>query len=169
MSAVKTFFSKYKTDAQKATVGSKIFPETVLSAGALESALGKSVLAARYNNFFGVKASKNWKGKVISLPTVEYLNGKKVTLNQNFRWYDSPADSFADYVRLVSSPRYVRAGVTSAKTPQKQMEAIHAAGYATDPSYSAKLKSILKSSGFKMAVSGVAIAALIIGFIILTK
>ena len=81
----------------------KIYPSIQLAAGALESASGKSKLAYKYNNYFGIKA--RGKSKKINLPTKEcYPNCFKT--KGNFRIYDSAWESFAAYNQLLSKPRY---------------------------------------------------------------
>jgi flagellar protein FlgJ len=140
------FFNKYGGFAANAAKGSKIFPQTVLSAAALESGYGKSGLAAKYNNFFGFKSSAGWKGKVVNMSTREQSNqGVESKIIAGFRVYPSPVDSFKDYVRLLQTERYVKGGVTSAKTPEEQFKAIQSSGYATDIKYSSKLTSIYQA------------------------
>lgn len=142
------FNIKYRQAAIEATAGSKIFPDTVLSAAALESNWGKSVLSAQYNNFFGIKKGIGWQGRTVLMPTREQrTDGSWYTVNAPFRWYDSPADSFRNYVKFISGPRYVRAGVLNATSPVEQFIAIKNAGYATDVSYVDKLKKVLSSFG----------------------
>ncbi len=61
-----------------------------------------------------------------------------------FRVYDSPADSFADYVDLIrSAPRYQDA-LASAAEPEAYLRELQAAGYATDPAYADKILAILQ-------------------------
>lgn len=138
--------------AVAATAGSGIFPSVLLSQAIIESSglvngiyvPGQSLLAKNYNNFFGIKASSQWKGKTITLQTGEVVNGKRVTVPGVFRVYDSPKDSFSDFVSfLKTNPRYTTAGVFTATTPEQQAERIAAAGYATDPQYSAIVKSVI--------------------------
>lgn len=160
---VKEFFRKHRPMANAATQGSRIFPDTVLSAAFVESGGGRSQLSSKYNNYFGVKAGSNWKGAVVRLNTREVINGKQVMMLEPFRVYDSPEASFRDYVRLVSSPRYVRAGVTRAATPAAQIAAIKKGGYATDPNYVEVLTRILRASGAAAGALGV-IAAIVIAY-----
>lgn len=135
------FVKRFYQDANIAATGSKILPDTIIAAAALESNYGKSGLASKYNNFFGRKPEKTWKGKTIVLPTKEFVNGKWITINQGFKWYDSPADAFRDYVRLLTySKRY--AAVSTKTTAKEQFEEIQKAGYATDPGYSQKLQQV---------------------------
>lgn len=143
----KEFYAHYKPFADGAAAGTTVFPDTILAAAALESGYGKSVLAASYNNFFGIKASPGWTGKTIIMPTHEEVNGHFVLVNAAFRHYDTPEESFKNYVHFISGPRYVTAGVLRAQTPADQFEALHKAGYATDSHYVEKLKSVLASFG----------------------
>lgn len=136
------FVAKYYGAAVAASQGSKILPDTIIAAAALESGMGTSQLASKYNNFFGRKPEKTWKGKSIVLPTKEFIQGKWVTINQPFKWYDSPEQGFKDYVRLLTlSKRYAK--VPLQKTAADQFKEIQAAGYATDPKYSNKLTDLL--------------------------
>lgn len=139
------FVNLYYQDAINATRNTPIFPDTVITAGGLESNWGESQLTKNYNNFFGFKASANWHGATVSLPTKEVVNGNTITVNALFRVYDSPQDSFADYVRLLQTAHYVNAGVTDATDPVEQFQALQKAGYATDPNYSSKLSSVYYS------------------------
>lgn len=140
------FAVKYSSAAAAAAAGSKIFPQTILTAAALESSYGESGLTIQANNFFGVKAGSSWTGPTVTMPTKEQKpDGTVYTVNAAFRKYTSPEASFKDYVKLLSTSRYVNAGVTSAKTPEQQFAAIKKAGYATDVNYVSKLNSIYSS------------------------
>ena len=148
--SVKTndFAKNFLQAAENAATGSKIFPATILAAAALESGNGKSLLASKYNNFFGIKTDASWKGKTISLDTKEQdKTGKVFTIKAPFRWYDSPEDSFRDYVHFVTGNRYINAGILSAASPVGQFACLHKAGYATDIAYAEKLSEKLKSFG----------------------
>ena len=139
------FCRKYQDAANGAAAGTKIFAETILAAAALESGYAQSELSAKYNNFFGIKAQHGdgWMGKIIALPTHEFMQGKWIKVMANFRVYDSAEESFLNYVHFISGPRYQRAGVLDALTVQDQFICLHQAGYATDPHYPVKLNDIL--------------------------
>lgn len=140
----KNFVSLYYPAAIKAAKGSKIHPDTIITAAALESGYGQSGLAAKYNNFFGRKPEKTWKGKIVNLPTNEFINGKMVKVNQPFKYYDTPEEAFRDYVKLLStSKRYAKVLLTT--DPKQQFREIQAAGYATDPGYAFNLEKLLDS------------------------
>ena len=139
------FTDKFYPMAVEAAKGTPIFPETVVTAAGLESNWNESQLSKIYNNFFGFKASANWTGATIGLPTKEEIGGVMKTVTAYFRIYKTPTDSFKDYVRLLQTKRYADAGVTTAKDSIQQFERIANAGYATDSKYSSKLSSVYYS------------------------
>ena len=91
------------------------------------------------HNLFGIKATPSWKGKVAEVTTTEYVNGVPRKTVAKFRAYDSYADSFRDYARLITkSPRYDKA-MDQIGSVQGFASSLQRAGYATDPQYAAKL------------------------------
>lgn len=98
------------------------------------------------HNLFGIKAGSSWTGKVAEVTTTEYVNGVAHKKVARFRAYDSYADAFKDYARLISeSPRYAKV--------REQTGSVHAfatglqnAGYATDPQYAAKLSRAINTT-----------------------
>jgi len=103
---------------------------------------GKSAIG---NNIFGIKAA-GWNGKTQSVLTWEHIGGKDVQIFDDFRDYDSIADSFADHFSfLEKNSRYKAAGVFAGKGDEEYFLALQRAGYATDPAYAAKLMSILRT------------------------
>ncbi|AVP58899.1 flagellar assembly peptidoglycan hydrolase FlgJ [Pulveribacter suum] len=97
-------------------------------------------------NLFGIKAGRGWTGKVAEITTTEYINGQARKVTAKFRAYDSYADSFRDYARLMTeNPRYEKA---LAKTHSAQAWAaeLQKAGYATDPQYASKLSRAIQST-----------------------
>lgn len=139
------YIDKYKDSAIKAVKGTTLFPSVLMVQGIVESNNGNSTLSSKYKNHFGIKADSSWKGKTVTLPTKEFLNGQWVTINDKFRVYDNDWEGFRDRVKfLQDNPRYTKAGVFSAKTPEEQIEALKRAGYATDPNYVQILKDVIK-------------------------
>jgi len=138
------FVKKHYGQALVASKGSGIFIETLLGQSILETSSGKSVLSSKYNNYFGIKADKSWKGRSVNMKTGEVFNGKSVTINSDFRVYDSFLDSAKDYIKfLKTNPRYTKYGVFKAKDYKEQIQAIKNAGYATGTNYvSAVLKIV---------------------------
>ena len=139
------YINKFTEYVLKAAEGSGLFPSVFMAQAILESNNGDSILSSKYNNYFGIKADKSWKGKVVNLKTREVLNGKDVVISDGFRVYDSIQESFSDRVKfLKSNPRYK--AVFEAKTPFEQAIALKKAGYATAPNYASVLQSIIKSN-----------------------
>lgn len=143
---IEQFVSKMTHAARTASAESGVPAELILSQAALESGWGKREIrgqdGSQSYNLFGIKASPSWKGKVVNIMTTEYENGVPQKVMQPFRAYDSYADSFADYARLISkNERYSE--VVKAGTPQEAARSIQRAGYATDPKYADKLISIM--------------------------
>jgi len=149
-----SFVKKYYPFVASITSGTGIFPQTLLSQAIIESQAkvngvyypGQSGLAKKYNNYFGIKADSSWKGKSVNLSTGEVIDGKSVVIKDNFRVYNSVNDSIKDYVNfLLSNPRYAKAGVFTASTPEDQAKKLQKAGYATSPTYADTIINVGKS------------------------
>lgn len=98
------------------------------------------------NNLFGIKAGAGWTGKVAEVTTTEFINGAPQKRVARFRAYDSYADSFKDYARLISeSPRYAKAREQTGSA-QAYASGLQKAGYATDPEYAAKLSRAINTT-----------------------
>ena len=97
-------------------------------------------------NLFGIKAGSNWSGKVAEVTTTEYVNGVAQKKVARFRAYDSYADSFKDYARMISeSPRYAHAKLQTGSA-HAFASGLQKAGYATDPDYAAKLSRAINTT-----------------------
>lgn len=147
---VVSFQEKLASHAEAASQTTGIPAKFMLGQAALESGWGKREIKGRdgtnSNNLFGIKATADWKGKVVEATTTEYVNGKAQTRVERFRAYDSYADSFRDYARLITeNPRYEKV-LASANDASAFAQGLQKAGYATDPQYAAKLTSIIKRS-----------------------
>ena len=148
MEKKRKFIERFAQPVLNAVEGTTLFPSVMIAQAALESAWGTSSLSASFNNLFGIKADPSWKGRSVTMPTREYLNGKYVTIDDAFRAYDDPADSVRDRVKfLQDNPRYRQ--VFEAKTPSEQAQALQAAGYATDPQYASKIIATIKANDFR--------------------
>lgn len=139
------FINKYYNFAASAAKDSGISPILILSQAFLESGGGKSTLAAKYNNFFGIKATPSWMGRKVNFKTKEQRpDGSEYTITASFRVYNSPADAFADHIKfLQTNPRYRKAGLfLNPNNYALQADSLQRAGYATDINYASKLKNI---------------------------
>jgi peptidoglycan hydrolase FlgJ len=147
---VRAFQDKLGSHADEASKATGIPAKFMLGQAALESGWGRREIRGRdganSHNLFGIKAGPEWKGKTVQAVTTEYVNGVAQRKVERFRAYDSYADSFKDYARLLSSnPRYEKV-LASAGDAAKFAQGLQRAGYATDPNYAAKLTSIIKRS-----------------------
>lgn len=131
------FFKKFATPAHS----SVLFPSVALAQSALESGYGKSELASKYNNLFGIKASSDWTGDAIDFASDEYYSGAWTKPVSAFRVYKTKNGSFKDHSEFLK--KYTRYSETiSAGNPVDQILALGRSGYATDPTYDQKLYDI---------------------------
>lgn len=118
----------------------KIAASLTIAQAALESGWGSSGLTAKANNLFGMKGSG--PAGSITMQTTEYVNGKPISVQANFRAYRNWGESIADHSQLFVNgvswnPRMYSSVIGT--TGKAAAQAIAAAGYATDPKYAAKL------------------------------
>ncbi|MBC7857751.1 MAG: flagellar assembly peptidoglycan hydrolase FlgJ, partial [Burkholderiaceae bacterium] len=122
----------------------------MLGQAALESGWGRHEARGRdggaSRNLFGIKAGGDWKGRVVESVTTEYVNGVPRTKVEKFRAYDSYADSFKDYARLLTNNKRYEKVLASGGDASSFAHGLQKAGYATDPQYAAKLTRIIKHS-----------------------
>ncbi len=147
---VRAFQKRLAPHAEEASRLTGIPAKFMLGQAALESGWGKREIVgadgARSHNLFGIKATGGWKGKVVETATTEYVNGVPQTKMEKFRAYDSYADAFRDYARLLrSNPRY-ESVLANAQDINGFAQGLQKAGYATDPHYAAKLTRIINQS-----------------------
>jgi len=142
---VKTFTDRMMPHARRASQTTGIPPAFMLAQAALESGWGKKEMrhpdGSPSFNLFGIKAN-GWTGKTVDVLTSEFEDGRMIRKVEKFRAYDSYADSFRDYAKLLSeNPRYQN--VMYAQDPAAFAYGLQRAGYATDPEYGAKLMRVI--------------------------
>lgn len=120
-------------------------PASIKLAQALvESDAGRSVLATRANNHFGIKCKSWWTGGEYFYADDDLDHTGSLTASC-FRIYESAQQSFGDHSTfLKSSERY--APLFSQQTSDYQDWAIglQSCGYATNPRYSKKLIQVIE-------------------------
>ncbi len=149
------FAEKLMPLAQQAADELGVKPGVLIAQAALETGWGKSIITHENGrnsfNLFNIKAGKSWQGDHVNKKTLEFDQGVAHKLKADFRSYDSYQDSFTDYVRLLkNNPRYKHA-LQQAHHPQRYMQALQQAGYATDPDYAKKVMKIYRSDAISHA------------------
>lgn len=115
----------------------KIPASITLAQGLLESGAGRSALAKKSNNHFGIKCHSTWRGK-----KTYYDDDAK---GECFRVYSSVRDSYEDHSQfLKSGPRYASLFKLAITDYKGWARGLKKAGYATDPSYANRLISIIE-------------------------
>jgi LysM repeat protein len=134
--AYQQYINQYKDIAIEQMIRWKIPASITLAQGLFESGAGKSRLAVKGNNHFGIKCN-GWDGRTI--------REDDDARNECFRAYDSAYESYEDHSRFLStSKRY--ASLFNLKTTDYRgwAKGLKAAGYATNPQYATKLIDIIQ-------------------------
>lgn len=142
------FVARFLDEATAAANELGIEPKLLLAQAALETGWGAALPqhgdGRSTHNVFGIKAGGAWRGEHAAHWTIEHTGGVAERKREDFRAYASSADSFADYVNLISStPRYAEA-LEQAHDAEGFARAVTAAGYATDPHYADKWLAIYR-------------------------
>ena len=125
----------------------KIPASITLAQGILESGNGRSQLASKSNNHFGIKCHKGWKGQ-----RVYHDDDAK---GECFRKYTYVATSYKDHSKFLSTRRRYADLFKLRKTDYKGWaRGLKKAGYATDRKYPKKLiKNLLKATSSMSLIS----------------
>ena len=154
-SSPEAFVRSIWPQAQKAAAELGVPAKALVAQAALETGWGRR-LAGRKDqssmNLFGIKATGSWSGARVNSRTHEFVGGKRVDERADFRAYGSVAESFADYARLIGRDRYAAARGTG-NDVHRFASALQQAGYATDPSYAAKITAIANGSTLNRALA----------------
>ena len=134
------FINFIKDGAIRAQQQYGICASLTMAQAILESGWGKY---APGNNLFGIKWTPGCGYGNRTLATKEYEGGRWVTVDSEFRTYNSMNDSVYDHARfLVQNSRYHNLlGVRDYKTA---CQLIRVDGYATDPNYSNQLIELIE-------------------------
>lgn len=113
--------------------------EVIVAQAALESNWGKSAIGTY--NVFGIKGHGS-QGS-INVSTREFYHGRWHRVQDHFAHYGSFDEAFEAYARTLHNGSYKRA-LANKSDPVRFARALQGV-YATDPSYAAKLISIMRS------------------------
>jgi flagellar protein FlgJ len=140
------FVQRLLPHAQAAAQQLGVDAATLVAHAALETGWGKHMPTnadgSTSFNMFGIKATPKWNGDSAAATTLEYQQGVAVKRVERFRSYDSPADCFGDYAKLLgNSERYTNARNAEGNANQFA-QSLQRGGYATDPNYANKLRAV---------------------------
>lgn len=131
--------------AERAAKKLKTQPDVILAQAALETGWGKSVIKndeGSSHNLFNIKADHRWQGEKIAVTTLEFDGASATKVTAPFRSYASWEQSFEDYVDfLTSQPRY-QSALQYSQEPERFIQELQRAGYATDPEYARKIERV---------------------------
>ena len=117
----------------------------IIAQAILESGWGKSGLASKYHNYFGLKCGSSWKGKSVNMATKEeYKVGTLTNIRDNFRVYDSMEAGIKGYFDFINTSRY--ANLKGVKSPEEYVRRIKADGYATSSKYVDNIMRVIRDN-----------------------
>jgi flagellum-specific peptidoglycan hydrolase FlgJ len=115
----------------------------VIAQSILESGWGNSLLARKYNNFFGIKNSSAFNDGYVELRTTEYEGMNPSSVTARFESFADAQRGFEAHARLIAkSPRYEPA-MADADDPFVFAARLKECGYSTDPNYASKLANLI--------------------------
>ena len=136
---------------------SGVLASVTLAQAINESGWGKTELAQKGNNIFGMKISlsgNTWAGSVwdgksaVAIRTTEEYGGKKTKIVAKFRKYPSVTHSIADHsaylVNAMNGSKRRYYGLTSTKSYSEQLNILRKGGYCTWSSYVSELTNLIK-------------------------
>ncbi len=142
-----SFLETMKPHAEAAAAATGVPARFILAHAALESGWGQREIRGAdgeaSHNLFGIKAGTSWDGSTVQTLTTEYRQGVPMKLTQNFRAYDDYSAGFTDYANLLKA-RYAEA-LRAGEDSEVFAKGLASGGYATDPAYAGKLKSVIAS------------------------
>ena len=131
------YIREYSEIAVKEMLRSGVPASITLAQGLLESNSGRSLLATKGNNHFGIKCHE-WKG-----PSMNFDDDKK---GECFRKYKNPAHSFEDHSDFLRYRDRYKFLFDFQPTDYKAWSyGLKKAGYATDPAYATKLIKLIET------------------------
>jgi len=141
--AFNTYINQYK-EITIQEMGRTGVPASIkLAQGLLESNAGRSTLAQKANNHFGIKCGGKWKGKTHYRKDDDYRNGKLV--KSCFRKYKKATDSYIAHSNfLKENRRYNSLFSLHSKDYKAWAKGLKKAGYATSKTYAKKLIKLIE-------------------------
>ena len=133
------YIDQYKDIAIEEMLRYNIPASITLAQGLLESGAGRSELATKGNNHFGIKCH-GWAGRSVYHDDDES--------QECFRAYDNARDSYEDHSKFLKSGRRYAFLFQLDRTDYKGWAyGLKSAGYATSPTYAKSLINIIETYG----------------------
>ncbi len=130
------YIERFKAIAIKEMNSYGIPASITLAQGILESGSGNSSLARDANNHFGIKCTSEWKGKTILKDDDQ--------VDDCFRVYNSPEESFRDHSEFLKRKRYASLFELDKDDYRGWASGLKEAGYATNPRYAELLITLVE-------------------------
>jgi uncharacterized protein YraI len=141
------FIAAQAAPAQAGQRAHRVPASVTIAQAILESGWGRSTLTRDDHNYFGMKCFGD-PGPVAAgcrdYATHECSGQDCWSTHDGFRAYRSPADSYVDHGRQLSSMNRYAEAMTHTSDPDRFAREIHRAGYATDGGYADKLISLMR-------------------------
>ena len=117
----------------------------IIAQAIIESGWGKSGLASKYHNYFGLKCGSSWKGKSVNMATKEeYKVGTITNIRDNFRVFEDFDDGIRGYFEFINKSRY--ANLKGVKNPEEYVRRLKADGYATSSKYVDNIMRVIRDN-----------------------
>ena len=117
----------------------------IIAQAIIESGWGKSGLASKYHNYFGLKCGSSWKGGSVNMATKEeYKPGVVTNIRDNFRTYEDFDAGIRGYFEFINTSRY--ANLKGVKSPEEYLRRIKADGYATSSKYVDNIMRVIRDN-----------------------
>lgn len=127
-SSAESYIDRFKYLAISEMKRTGVPASITLAQGLIESDMGRSNLATKANNHFGIKCHDDWKG-----PVIKQNDDKR---NECFRKYLRPEESYKDHSDFLrSEPRYRSLFSLDITDYKSWARGLKKAGYATNPEY----------------------------------
>ncbi len=131
------YIEQYKDAAVEQMEKHGVPASITLAQGILESAAGKSMLAVKANNHFGIKTGGTWNGPYVCKDDDEK--------QEKFRKYGSVQESYEDHSVFLKKPRYASLFKLEKTDYRGWANGLKMAGYATNPQYANKLINLIET------------------------
>jgi hypothetical protein len=145
--SAKTYIAKYSPLAMAEMERSGIPASIKLAQALIESECGRSPLAAKANNHFGIKCGTTWAGGTY-FKHDDDIDSTGTIIESCFRAYPSVEESFKAHTDFLKDPKKVNRYGFLFTLPSHDYSAwargLKDAGYASDPTYPEKLIRVIE-------------------------